>query len=98
MRMNLQVPYAEKDQAKQLGARWDAARKTWYFDDAGKIAEFARWSPTPAASGGSAAAAAPVSARQAAGKLVVGSDYVETAQVCDCPPWAACGRCQPAGR
>ena len=29
MRVNLNVPYAEKDAAKAAGARWDAARKCW---------------------------------------------------------------------
>ena len=26
----LAVPFAQKDQAKQLGARWDALTKRWY--------------------------------------------------------------------
>jgi len=26
----LEVPFAEKDQAKKLGARWDPALKKWY--------------------------------------------------------------------
>ena len=26
----LNVPYAEKDAAKALGAKWDAAKKKWY--------------------------------------------------------------------
>lgn len=88
MRMNLQVPFAEKDEAKQLGARWDAARKTWYFDGDGNLARFARWSPTPAGSSGSPAPAA------TAGRIVVGSDYVAAARACDCPPWEGCERCQ----
>ncbi len=29
-RIDLSVPYAEKDAAKKLGARWDGDRKTWY--------------------------------------------------------------------
>ncbi len=46
MRFNLKVPYAEKDQAKQLGARWDAARKVWYVDGRDDLEPFARWSPS----------------------------------------------------
>lgn len=39
----LKVPYAEKDEAKCLGAKWDAARKKWYVP-AGVDAElFSRW-------------------------------------------------------
>jgi Domain of unknown function (DUF5710) len=29
-RIDLKVPFAGKDDAKRLGARWDAARKVWY--------------------------------------------------------------------
>jgi hypothetical protein len=28
----LQVPYAEKDQAKAVGARWDPDRRQWWVD------------------------------------------------------------------
>ncbi|MFI3136422.1 MAG: DUF5710 domain-containing protein, partial [Methylococcaceae bacterium] len=27
----LNVPFAQKDEAKALGARWDAAQKKWYI-------------------------------------------------------------------
>jgi hypothetical protein len=29
-RIDLQVPFAEKEDAKLLGARWDAEKKVWY--------------------------------------------------------------------
>lgn len=29
-RIDLRVPYSEKDEAKALGARWDASVKKWY--------------------------------------------------------------------
>ena len=32
MRLDLKIPFAEKDQAKKLGARWDAGRKLWYIE------------------------------------------------------------------
>lgn len=97
MRMNLKVPFAEKDEAKKLGARWDAARKLWYVDNDEKIAVFARWSPTihVADEGGAPAVAAPAAARQSAGKVVVGADYVAQTPACDCPPWALCECCLP---
>jgi ribonuclease HI len=31
-RIYLSVPFAEKNEAKQLGARWDPKRKKWYID------------------------------------------------------------------
>jgi hypothetical protein len=39
----LKVPYAEKDEAKQLGARWDPKRKKWYVPQGVDPAPFARW-------------------------------------------------------
>lgn len=32
-RIDLTVPFAEKDEAKRLGARWDGERKLWYVPD-----------------------------------------------------------------
>lgn len=40
----LNVPYAEKDAAKALGARWDAAIKKWYIPAGKDVALFAKWS------------------------------------------------------
>ncbi|KAB2914328.1 MAG: hypothetical protein F9K30_19620 [Dechloromonas sp.] len=98
MRMNLKVAFAEKDEAKKLGARWDAARKLWYVEDARDLDAFARWSPTPHVAGDAVAASAPPRAagRQSAGKLVIGAGYVAHAPVCDCPPWLLCERCRPS--
>jgi hypothetical protein len=41
--IDLKVPYQEKDDAKRLGARWDAARKTWYLPDGSNTEPFAKW-------------------------------------------------------
>ena len=101
MRLNLKVPFAEKDQAKKLGARWDPARKLWYVEGKDDLAPFARWSPSahvagaddpaPAAAGGTAAAGA---GRQSASQVFVGSRYVAAPRVCDCAPWELCDRCR----
>lgn len=45
MRINLVTPFAEKDEAKALGARWDAAKKCWYIVDVADLTPFARWIP-----------------------------------------------------
>jgi Domain of unknown function (DUF5710) len=45
MRINLACPYVEKDQAKSLGAKWDAARKVWYIENIEDLAPFMRWIP-----------------------------------------------------
>ena len=39
----LNVPFAQKDAAKALGARWDAANKKWYVLADKDIALFAQW-------------------------------------------------------
>ncbi|MGZ5054602.1 MAG: DUF5710 domain-containing protein [Methylobacter sp.] len=39
----LNVPFAQKDEAKTLGARWDAVKKKWYATASKDITLFARW-------------------------------------------------------
>lgn len=46
----LKVPFNEKDQAKSLGARWNAESKHWYVPQGVDAAPFEKWftsSPTP---------------------------------------------------
>ena len=97
MRLNLKVPFAEKDQAKKLGARWDAGRKIWYIEGKEDVAPFSRWSPSPHdASVGSVPAQKPVTAKakEVSSKVHVGSNYVEQPRVCDCLPWDVCDKCR----
>jgi hypothetical protein len=42
---DLNVPFHEKDDAKRLGARWDAVRKTWFLPDCTETAPFTKWLP-----------------------------------------------------
>lgn len=42
-RVNLHVPYAAKDAAKALGARWDKDGKTWYAPRGVDLAPLAQW-------------------------------------------------------
>lgn len=37
--------FADKDVAKALGARWDAAKKCWYIVDVADLTPFTRWIP-----------------------------------------------------
>lgn len=43
MRVDLNVPFAEKDDAKKLGARWDAVRRVWYVSNLENLEPFLRW-------------------------------------------------------
>lgn len=103
MRSNLKVPFAEKDEAKKLGARWDAARKIWYVVNDGDLDGFYRWSPTPheealapaprkPAKAGQNIAGSP--AREVSGKVYVGVDYLPQTRICDCLPWDVCDVCR----
>ncbi len=97
MRTNLKVPFAEKDQAKQLGARWDPARKLWYVENKADMAPFARWLPsgsTAPASGVTTPKASAGEQSSSEGIVVVGSRYVEHPRVCDCLPWEVCELCR----
>ncbi len=42
-RHELKVPYAEKNDAKALGAEWDATRKVWHVAAGVDLKPFARW-------------------------------------------------------
>ena len=96
MRINLKVPFAQKEAAKELGARWDAARKIWYVVDPESIEVFADWMPeTEAASGATAFPAA--TAKPSASPKALRSPGVQTGPkhfqaLCTCAvqPWEDC--------
>ncbi len=45
----INVPFAQKDEAKALGARWDAAQKRWYVLEDKDLSLFSKWSTTSVA-------------------------------------------------
>lgn len=93
MRFDLKVPFAEKDEAKKLGARWDPARKLWYVTDKPDMAPFACWTPTPH-EGAAPAKSATRPHTQGSGKVITGSQYTESPRVCTCLPWEDCEACR----
>lgn len=44
-RTYIAVPFAEKDDAKQLGAKWDRAEKSWFVPAGVDTEAFAQWMP-----------------------------------------------------
>lgn len=44
-RINLAVPFAQKDEAKALGAKWDSVLKVWYAPEAADLKSLLRWLP-----------------------------------------------------
>ncbi|MBX6318399.1 MAG: ribonuclease HI [Pigmentiphaga sp.] len=67
----LKVPYAEKDEAKALGARWSPAQKKWYVKDAADLTPFQRWLDVDAPA---SAVAAPVDEAPPANGAVIFCD------------------------
>lgn len=43
MRIDLTAQYHERQEAKSLGARWDAAKKVWYIKDMEDLTPFMKW-------------------------------------------------------
>ena len=41
----LDVPFRDKDQAKSLGARWDASAKRWFVPAGKDLSPFRVWLP-----------------------------------------------------
>jgi hypothetical protein len=46
-RIDLAVPFADKDKARRLGARWDAAHGVWFVPGDRDASPFASWLPNP---------------------------------------------------
>ena len=44
-RIDLQVAFTDKDQVKQLGARWDVEKKVWFIPDGVDTTPFQKWLP-----------------------------------------------------
>ena len=97
MKVYLKVPFAEKDDAKKQGARWDAARKAWYIESTVDRAPFLKWSPTDPAGhdAGEPPQKTPTARVQSlTAEVVIGSEYVEPLRVCTCLPWDVCDKCE----
>jgi hypothetical protein len=100
----LTVPYAEKDAAKALGARWNPTRRRWYVADGVATEPFAKWidaasasasASTPASGGGAAKPGARAGSGRVdsyQGKTVVGVNYVALEH--DCNPFEECPSCR----
>jgi hypothetical protein len=44
-RVYLNVPFAEKDRAKSLGARWDGDKRAWWIEPRADLKPFEAWLP-----------------------------------------------------
>ena len=95
MRINLATPFAEKDAAKALGARWDSAKKTWYITDVADLTPFQRWIPSMDAATKTAGTLRPppsaskVAAEESKG-FITGPSIEVPHCGCDVLPWEDC--------
>lgn len=90
----LNVPYAEKDEARALGARWNPGKKRWYVPAGVALGAFEKWMPNGEAAAGAAGPAGGGRRDSAVAKLAVGANYVELAH--DCNPFEPCAVCVQA--
>lgn len=103
MPIYLKVPYVEKDQAKALGARWDAENRSWYVPEGMLLSSFECWlddllgpriekkSPTRKPR---KKKPAPARVDSYVGKTITGSRFVKLPRVCECSPWSDCDKCK----
>lgn len=106
MRINLVTPFAEKDAAKALGARWDSSQKVWYVADVADLAPFARWIPDMAAAicGDTVASTQAQPAKAQRAPLLHGKGAAITRATvdvqhcgCDVLPWEDCAHTVKVG-
>jgi hypothetical protein len=90
----LTVPYAEKDEAKALGARWNPTKRRWYVPDGVATAPFAKWAGAGADGGAGAPAAGGGRVDSYQGKTVMGANYIALDH--DCNPFEPCPQCTAA--
>ena len=43
MSLIIEVPFAEKDEAKSLGAKWNPKLKKWYVEERQNYYKFEKW-------------------------------------------------------
>lgn len=84
----LTVPFAEKDQAKSLGARWNAEKKKWYVPIGTDLAPFKKWVSTD---GPQAERVSKTPSMEEVGLTITGDQFVERSH--DCIPWLPCPSC-----
>mgnify|MGYP000123054244 CR=1 FL=1 len=83
----LNVPYAEKDAAKALGGKWDAAKKKWYVPENTDLAPFAKWQADLSALESVSSSAKPKAKKSLSGVITYATDKAFVAYSGDEPPW-----------
>ena len=89
----LNVPYAQKDEAKALGARWNAAEKKWYITADKDLSIFAKWQadaqPTTPLAASNSQTEVKGATKKADGQSITSPSIKNfVAYDGDAPPWA----------
>ena len=99
MRTDLRVPFADKDEVKNLGAQWDSTKRTWYIENHSPLSDFAKWLPSPLSSNQSNSFRN--EARRKTGDTSyanVGNTYSPRPNACDCTLMWECEQCRSKQR
>ena len=83
----LNVPYAEKDTAKSLGAKWDAAKKKWYAPENLDISLFSKWNSASASVPANKSKTPSKSKRSTSNNITYAKDKSFVAYNGELPPW-----------
>jgi hypothetical protein len=89
MTIYLRVPFAEKDRAKALGAKWDYGMRAWYAPTPEVRESCNRWPELTSAAPKRATSTRP---NVILSRPIVGSQYFRIN--CDCLPWEPCHACR----
>jgi len=92
IKIYLNVPFSQKDEAKALGARWDATQKKWYALDDKDLSLFSKWTITSTATGKSSTTKATTettttSTKSNAGTITIAQHKDFVAYNGELPPW-----------
>jgi hypothetical protein len=92
MRINLNCPFADKEKAKHLGARWDVARRVWYVVDPDDLRPFMQWLPKPSTGEAVVKCKTKKQRPQKKDRHAVKTTGGKFVPLCDCtsPPWEDC--------
>jgi len=80
----LNVPFAQKDEAKALGAKWDPSKKKWYISSNLDILLFSQWNTNAVSSVSTSKAS---KASSTLGTMTHAKDKNFIAYSGDQPPW-----------
>lgn len=93
MRVNLVVPFQDKDKVKAQGARWDTALRVWYVVNHPDLRRLERWLPEVAGFYRKERGASQVAPSQMQVQASHTATHVQTVVSdcgCDALPWEHC--------